>query len=205
MDVAPAHPGGAAGLNDGPGAWEAPRGLPLLVVPASLVAAVAVTATIGVAGAGEEARTTAGLIVGGLVVLLLAIVLWAAATRRRAARHRSRARTTAPSRDLLVGLAAAVGLAIVAAGLVMVAGIAIDESVRQRVEDVRPVLPEASWQIRCVGAIACWAWSCSRPLGEELLFRGLLLRGAMRWVAFPGRAAAITGALFAAAHLDCLG
>lgn len=194
MDVAPAHADDPAGLEPDPGALQR-IGLPLLVVPVSLVIAILTVGALDAAGAGEQTQTTAALIVAGLVLLVLAVALW----RRLPAPERRRVISGSdegPATDIGVGVAAALVL-IVTAGLVMVAGMAVDDSVRRRIDEFQPSVPDAGWQI----ALLAIGLVVLAPLGEELLFRGLLLNGFRRWVAFPA-AAGITGALFAASHLD---
>lgn len=194
MEVAPAQAHGPVGTEPEPGAWRS-IGLPLLVVPASLVIALLTVGLLSALGADEELQTTIALVVAGLVLLLLAIALWRRlpAAKRQAMLAGSSGGAAA---DIGVGIAAAAGL-IVTAGLVMLAGIAIDDSVQRRIDDAQPSVPDAAWQIGllAIGLVVL------APIGEELLFRGLLLDGFRRRVAFPA-AAGITGALFAAAHLD---
>lgn len=194
MGVAPAQANGPVGSEPEPGAWRG-IGLPLLVVPVSLVIAVLTIGLLDALGAGEELQTTIALVVAGLVLLLLAVALWRQlpAVKRRTMIAGS---SGGPAADIGVGIAAALGL-VVTAGLVMLAGIAIDDSVQRRIDDAQPSLPDAAWQI----ALLAIGLVVLAPLGEELLFRGLLLDGFRRRVAFPA-AAGITGVLFAAAHLD---
>lgn len=89
------------------------------------------------------------------------------------------------------------GLALVAgtAGI-MVAGSALDPAVERRLEDVEPI-GTAPWQL----GLTLLALVVLAPLGEELLFRGLMLRALVRVLRF-WPAAFVSAALFTAAHLD---
>ena len=89
---------------------------------------------------------------------------------------------------------ARVGLVLAADG--PLAG-AIDGDARQRLEDVQVTLAGVWWQT----ALIVFALIVLAPLGEEILFRALELRGLVRLIPFAV-AAPISGLLFTAAHYD---
>lgn len=169
--------------------------LPILVVPASLIGGLVTFGSLNAAGTSEDTQLAASVAVGGLVLLVLAGLLW-----RRLPDERRRAMVAGSGEgtaiDIAAGLATALVLLFVAGGIVL-AGLALDSSVKNRIEELDTGLPAAAWQIGLmVVGLAILA-----PLGEELLFRGLILDGFRRLVAFPAAAGA-SGVLFAAAHLD---
>jgi membrane protease YdiL (CAAX protease family) len=96
-----------------------------------------------------------------------------------------------------VGLGVTIGIGlIIGAGAIILAGSAIDPVVERRIEEVEEI-GTAPWQVTLtVIAVVVLA-----PLGEELLFRALLLRALVRRMRF-WPAAVISSVLFAAAHLD---
>jgi membrane protease YdiL (CAAX protease family) len=97
-----------------------------------------------------------------------------------------------------IGLGLAVGLGCVfGSGLVIVAGSEIDPSAKRALEDLDVSVGITWWQI----ALTTCALVIFAPIGEELLFRGLELRGLVRLMPFAW-AAPLSGLVFTAAHLD---
>ena len=128
-----------------------------------------------------------------LLLLLFALVLWRAlppANRRAAVAVKGRP-GTAVLTGVLIGLALVVG-----AGLILLAGSAIDPNVERRLDEVESI-GTVPWQV----TLTVISLVVLAPLGEELLFRGLLLRGLARRMPF-WPAALISAALFASAHAD---
>ena len=122
------------------------------------------------------------------------MLLW-----RRLPEHEPRRWAVEPKRRL--GAALAVGIpvglgVVVGAGAIIVAGSAIDPVVERRLEDMEDI-GTVPWQL----AITVFSLVVLAPLGEELLFRGLLLRALVRRLRF-WPAAVITSVLFTAAHAD---
>jgi membrane protease YdiL (CAAX protease family) len=138
---------------------------------------------------------TAALLSFGTSVLLLVfgVVLWRGlpAHERRAAvalKHSARG-------ALGLGVTIGIGL-VIGAGAIILLGSAIDPVVERRLDEVDEI-GTVPWQIvLTVVAVVVLA-----PLGEELLFRGLLLRALVRRMRFLP-AAVISALLFAAAHAD---
>jgi membrane protease YdiL (CAAX protease family) len=129
----------------------------------------------------------------GLLLLLFAIGLW-----RRLPEHERRLAVAPPeSLRRTLGLGTGMGVVvIIGAAIILLTGSAIDPVVERRLEEVEEI-GTAPWQlVLMVIALVVFA-----PLGEELLFRGLLLRGLVRRMRF-WPAAVLSSALFAAAHAD---
>ena len=83
-----------------------------------------------------------------------------------------------------------------APAVIILIGQAIDPVVKSRLEDVEEI-GTVPWQL----AITVFSLVVLAPLGEELLFRGLLLRALVRRLRF-WPSAIITSLLFASAHPD---
>jgi membrane protease YdiL (CAAX protease family) len=94
-----------------------------------------------------------------------------------------------------LGFTLGIGLVIGAATIILV-GSAIDPVVERRIDEVEEI-GTAPWQI----ALTVVAVVVLAPLGEELLFRGLLLRALVRRLRF-WPSAAISSVIFAMAHAD---
>jgi hypothetical protein len=167
----------------------------------SPIGAVVLAFILLVAGAGALSATslsddgTEAVLAFGTSVLLLAfgVVLW----QRLPAHERRAAVALKHSAWGAVGLGVTIGIGLViGAGAIILLGSVIDPAVERRIEEVEEI-GVAPWQI----ALTVCAVVVLAPLGEELLFRGLLLRALVRRVRF-WPAAAISAVLFAAAHAD---
>jgi membrane protease YdiL (CAAX protease family) len=127
------------------------------------------------------------------LLLVFAVILWRGlpAHERRAAvalKHSARG---------AVGLGVTIGIGLViGAGAIIVLGSTIDPVVERRLDEVEEI-GTVPWQI----VLTVIAVVVLAPLGEELLFRGLLLRALVRRMRF-WPAAIISALLFAAAHAD---
>ena len=86
---------------------------------------------------------------------------------------------------------------MVGSAIIISVGATIDGDARQRLEDVQVTLAGVWWQT----ALIVFALIVLAPLGEEILFRALELRGLVRLIPFAV-AAPISGLLFTAAHYD---
>lgn len=128
-----------------------------------------------------------------LLLLLFAIGLW----RRLPEHERRRAIARPESLRGTVGLGVGIGVVIIiGAAVILLTGSAIDPVVQRRIEEVEEI-GTAPWQL----VLMVLALVVLAPLGEELLFRGLLLRALVRKMRF-WPAAMLSSALFAAAHAD---
>lgn len=134
-------------------------------------------------------------ITGGLI-LLFALLLW-----RNLPPHERRLTVALKhSRGGAIGLGLVVGIGcVIGAGTLLAIGRAIDPVVRRRLDDLSDELQigTAHWQIALMGV----ALIVLAPFGEELLFRGMLLRGLARRLRF-WPSALISGAVFASSHFD---
>ena len=159
------------------------------------VAVVLLVATIAeAAGASDDSVSAIATFAGSGVILLVAVAL----VRVLPPAQR---RVTVGTKGRLwpgVGLGLAVGLGcVVASGAVIAAGTEIDSGAKQALEDLDISVGVAWWQMMLtVIALVVFA-----PLGEELLFRGLEVRGLVRVMPFA-LAAPLSGIIFTAAHLD---
>lgn len=166
-------------------------------VGAVLVSFLALIIAGGVLYAATDMSDTA---IGAVVTPLTSLLLlgFAFRIRRRLPAHEQRLALAVKGpavKAVLTGVA--VGLGIVAgAAIIISAGAAIDPVVERRLNEVEDI-GTAPWQI----VLMVIALVLLAPLGEELLFRGLILRGLVRRMRF-WFAALISSALFAAAHFD---
>lgn len=166
---------------------------PLGAVLAAFVLLVVGAGALSLTDLSDDALEAVLVFTTSLLLLAFAILLWLGlpAANRRAA--------VAVKGPLPRAVATGVGLGmalVVGAGLILLAGSAIDSNVERRLDEVESI-GSAPWQlVLTVTALAFLA-----PLGEELLFRGLLLRGLARRMPF-WPAALISSVLFASAHAD---
>jgi membrane protease YdiL (CAAX protease family) len=155
--------------------------------------AVAVLAVVASALAGtslsEESITALLSAFTSLVLLVVGALLW-----RRLPDHERRL-TVAPKGSWRSIVATGVAV-VVAAGAVIAAGAALDPVAERRLEEMDPIGTDPWQVVAMLVALIVLA-----PLGEELLFRGLMLGALARGLALTS-AAAISAALFTAAHAD---
>lgn len=143
---------------------------------------------------GEDTMNAAFVFMGGALILLFGFTFF------RALPAEERRRALAPvGRPLpAVGFGALVGLGVMLLSAVVIAvGLQVDEGLERRLEEAATDIGPTPLQI----ALSVAALVVLAPLGEELVFRGMLLRGLMRRLRF-WPAAVISGLLFAAAHID---
>lgn len=166
---------------------------PLIAVVGAFALAAILFVPLDEASLSEDSIGALLSFAGSLLILVFGLLLWRAlpAHERRLAVERP----ARPVRTVLLGAAWGVVLLIGVASIVAV-GAELDEGVAEELEDA-PEIGTAPWQLVLVGvAVVVLA-----PLGEELVYRGLLLRALARRMRF-GIAAVISGALFGASHLD---
>ena len=175
-----------------PGFWWRVLSPPAAVV-AAFVCALVAAAVLSATPMGEDALVTVLQFIASALILVFALLLW-----RGLPEHERRAVLAikgSPRRVAWTGVGIG-ALIVVGAAILLAAGSAIDPNVERQVQDQERI-GTAPWELGLwVVALVALA-----PLGEELLFRGLLLRGLTRRVRF-WPAAAISSLVFAAAHLD---
>lgn len=167
---------------------------PVAMVALGLVALIAVAAIADALDASDDTLATVATFIGSGVILLGALVLVRVlppAQRRVTVATKGRVGASA-SIGLGIGFACVVGSA-----LVITAGTEIDPNAKRALDDLDVSVGSAWWQM----ALVTIALVVFAPLGEELLFRGLALRGLVRLMPFA-LAAPLSGVLFTAAHLD---
>jgi membrane protease YdiL (CAAX protease family) len=176
----------------GPGFWWRVLSPPGAVL-AAFAALVAAAGILSLAPLGDDAL--GAILAFGTSALLLAfgLVLWRGLPEHD--RRLAVARPAALRPTILVGIG--IGLLLLFMALVIVAtGAAIDPTVERRLEEVEDI-GTTPWQL----VLMIIALVVLAPLGEELLFRALMLRALARRLAFWA-AAVVSGACFAAAHVD---
>lgn len=169
----------------------------VLSPPGAVVVALGVLIVIaGTLSVADLSTDTLGAILTfftSLLLLVFAVVLWRGlpAQNRRAAIAVKGPLAKAIATGVGVGFALVVGAAVI-----LLTGSAIDPTVERRLNEVEDI-GSVPWQI----VLTVIALIVLAPLGEELLLRGLLLRGLARRLAF-WPAALVSSAIFAGAHAD---
>jgi membrane protease YdiL (CAAX protease family) len=166
---------------------------PIGAVLLAFVLLVVGAGVLSVTSLSEDGTTAVLSAVTSLLLLVFGLLLWL-----RLPEHERRAAVALKhSAWGAVGLGVTVGIGIIiGSGAILVAGSAIDPAVEDRLEDVEEI-GTVPWQ----AALTIVALVVLAPLGEELLFRGLLLRALVLRVRFWA-AALISSLVFAAAHAD---
>jgi membrane protease YdiL (CAAX protease family) len=166
---------------------------PLGAVLAAFMILVAGAGVLSLTSIGDSALEAILVSATSLLLLVFAVLLWVnlpAANRRAAVAVKG-------SLPKAVAIGVGIGLAlVVGAGLILLAGSAIDPNVERQLDEVESI-GTGPWQV----TLTVIALVVLAPLGEELLFRGLLLRGLARRMPF-WPAALISSLLFASAHAD---
>lgn len=145
-------------------------------------------------GASEDSVTTIATFIGSGAILLGALVL----VRVLPPAQRRVTLAGKGGRWATFGLGLAVGIGCVFLSATVIAtGSELDPNAKRALEDLDITIGQAWWQV----ALVVVALVVFAPVGEELLFRGLALRGLVRVMPFM-LAAPLSGVLFTAAHLD---
>ncbi|MFN8122589.1 MAG: type II CAAX endopeptidase family protein [Thermoleophilia bacterium] len=184
-----------AGVPRSPGFWWRVLSPPGAVLLAFVV--LFVVAGVGFAAFGDEhedAIGTVAVVVGGAAILGfgLALLMRLPEHERRIALARKHSLRGA----LLHGLNLGIGM-VITAGVIIVLGMQIDPGLEGRLDDTQQTLGPGAW-----GAVlTVFALVVLAPLGEELVFRVLLLRALVRRMGF-WPAAVVSGLIFGSVHLD---
>lgn len=167
-----------------------PIGAVLLAFGLSIPVAAAL---MGTSLSDESVAAIFTFVGSGLILLFAVIFLFALPPHERrlalATKH-----STAGAYAL--GLVLGIGI-IIGSAAVILFGTLVDSGLEDRLEDQTIDMGSAPWQ----AALMVIALVVLAPLGEELVFRALLLRGLVRRLRF-WPAALISAILFAASHQD---
>jgi membrane protease YdiL (CAAX protease family) len=179
------------------GFWPAVLFPPVAII-GSIAAGLVAAGLAYAAGAGDDTAGSISIAVGsaGILGFGLLVVL----RRPRHLRRMAFRTTGAPWRAIGVGFLAGVGC-LIASGVVIAAGLAIDPGLEKTFDDLNESLRDTGDGTAFSLTLVVVALVVFAPLGEELLFRGILLRGLTRRLPF-GAAALVTAAAFAAVHFD---
>ncbi|HRC07213.1 MAG TPA: type II CAAX endopeptidase family protein [Miltoncostaeales bacterium] len=165
----------------------------LVMVGAIFVSAFAYALATAVGAGATSAGTVAGVAMA-LGILVLGLMVRAAlspAERRLMMEPRC-------SWGVTIGVALGVALAArIGIGILTEIGRRIDPALCRRINELSLEPTPQMWQKVAVAV----ALVVLAPLGEELVFRGILLRGLVRMVPFAA-SAWISGALFGASHIQ---
>lgn len=184
------HPSPLA-QDGGPGfGWRVAS--PLLAVVLAFVLAIVAAGLLSLAPLSDDALGAALTFATSLLLLVFAVLLW------RSLPETNQRWAVRPPEDVrAIGFGVALGLGLlVGAGIIVATGAALDPTVERRLDDIEIVGSEPWQLVLLVISLVVLA-----PLGEELLFRALLLRGLVRRIRF-WPAALISSLAFASAHLD---
>ena len=178
---------------DPPGFWWRAVS-PVAALLAAVVGSGMVVLPLALTPVGED-----GLLALAQFAMSLLIVVFGSLLLRALPDLDRRAAFAAKGRALgSVGIGLAGGVALVIGSVVIIMiGLALDPSVDDALDDAALEFEPAVWQT----ALLVVSLVVLAPLGEELVFRVLLLRALVRRLRF-WPAALVSGALFAAAHPD---
>lgn len=166
---------------------------PIGAVVLSLMVLIILGGALFATDLGDQSVGAIVTFLTSLLLLVFGVLLW----RRLPAIDRRRAIRPGWPPIGSIGLGMALGLGIViGAGLIIVAGAALDPVVERRINEVEDIGTQPWQLILTVTALVILA-----PLGEELLFRGLILRALVRKLRF-WPSALISAVLFTSAHAD---
>ncbi len=160
-----------------------------------LGAFVASTMAVAVMRVGDAGRDTTGAVAGA--VFSAALLGGAILLRAQLPRH-ERENVTRSKLPMIGAIGAGIGFGLAfraGIGMITALGEAIDPSLCRKLQDATDIVPPLLWQ----KIVLAFLLVVLAPLGEELLFRGILLRGLVRVMPFAG-ATIVAGTLFGLAH-----
>ena len=184
--VPPAHP------DDGPRLRIVG---PVLIVLASFMLSLVVFGLLKAFSLSDDSAGTVASLTGSAAILGFGLL----ARGRLPLYERRQITSLRWALPAAVGIGVGLGIAArIGIGVVVSVGQSIDPGIcRKLIELDKNSVPPALWH-KLLLAIALVVLA---PLGEELVFRGLLLRGLVRRMRFP-MAAVISGVVFGLAHLE---
>lgn len=171
---------------------------PLIAIVASLaVGVVGAGVAVGM-GAGDDEAGAVAIAAGSAGIALFALLVM----RRRPPHARRLAYGTKGRLGAAIGVGIAAGVAcLIAATAILAIAEALDpgteEAFRRAQDDLEDAQSAATWGL----ALVVLSVVVLAPLGEELLFRAILLRGLVRRLAF-WPSALVSAVAFALVHLD---
>ena len=167
---------------------------PIGALLGAFVIAALIAVPLSVTPMGEDGLLTVVQFASSLLILGFGLLL----LRRLPALDQRRALAPKGGLAASIGLGLAVGVGMVALSIAIIGiGVAIDSGLEEGLEDIALEFEPVLWQT----TMLVIALTVLAPLGEELLFRVLLLRALVRRMSF-WKAAVLSGVLFAAAHPD---
>jgi membrane protease YdiL (CAAX protease family) len=167
---------------------------PLGAVLVALAALIVAFGILSASGMGENSRAAVATTLTGLLLLAFAMVLWRGLPEHE--RHAALAIKGSLRRAVLAGVGGGIGLVIVSQAILLT-GVALDPGARRQLDELGQELGPTAWQM----GLTVFSLVVLAPVGEELLFRALLLRALARRL--PFWAAALLSSLgFAGAHAD---
>jgi membrane protease YdiL (CAAX protease family) len=167
--------------------------MPLVAVAAGMVGLIA-AAVAALAFTSHNMADAIATSLGSGIILAVGLALVRHLPRHE--RRRIFALKAPVPTTVAMGLAAGLG-GVVASAIVIGAGTAIDSGVRHRTQGISSPFGSGAAAITLVvfGVVVL------APLGEELLFRGIMLRGLVRRIPF-WPAAVVSAMVFGACHPD---
>lgn len=183
----PAAPPGGQGFW-----WRALS--PVGAVFSAFVALVILVGALRATPLSDDGLAAVAAFSTSLLLLAFGILLW----RALPAHERRLAVAPKGSMRRAIGVGAGVGVGVLLGAAIIVAvATAVDGGVQDRLDDAAIDVGPATWQV----VLLVISLVVLAPIGEELLFRALLLRGLVRRIRFA-TAAVVTGVLFTASHAD---
>ena len=167
---------------------------PLAAVGLAFALAITLAVTLMSTDLSEDSVNALFMAVGSALIALFGYLV----LRRLPAHERRLALAVKHSRAGTVGLGVVIGIGIIIGSVTLIAlGTVVDGGLADRLEEQATEVGPATWQV----VLLVVALVVLAPLGVELVFRGLVLRGLVRRLGF-WPAAVVSGVLFGAAHAD---
>jgi membrane protease YdiL (CAAX protease family) len=167
--------------------------MPFVAVLGGLIALV-VAAVVTLLFASNQVADAISTMIGSVVILGIGLMIVRHLPRHE--RRRIFALKAGIPVTVAMGLSAGLGLVVVTAVIIGV-GTAIDPGVRDRTQGIGSPLGTSA----VAASLVVFSIVVLAPLGEELLFRGVLLRGLVRRLPF-WPSAVVAAVVFGACHAD---